>query len=235
MATQGTDIQAATDIENAKAKLQQVADTKEARRDPRANENSMLPDRVRQERYIPEGKVPPKKKTFGQKLREALFPENPDNIPEHILFDIVVPSIKKVVYEGLNTALCMALGQDPKTNRIINANPHTSRASEYQRRTYVYNAGGGNGGYSNRNPIADCEWDEQTAKDYFNDMLETVEKYDEMSVSDVYAICCLKDRIRTTDRNWGYTKALFTRAEVYPVDRMGERWIIDLPEPRPLR
>ena len=125
----------------------------------------------------------------------------------------------------------MALNMDPKTNRIIGGNTHTARAGEYQRRSYTFNAGGG---YSNRNPIADCEWDEETAKDYFNQMLEVSEKYDDLSVSNVFSICGLQERIRTTDRNWGWTKAMMSRADIYAIDRLGERWVIDLPEPRSL-
>lgn len=238
MNTPGTDIQQQTDVEQAKSKLQDVAALKEAQKDPRASEQTLLARRYDGrvpdvERDIREGTVPPKKKKFGQKLREALFPENPDNIPEHIFFDIVVPSIKKVVYEGLNTALCMALGMDPKSNRIVGkGNTHTARASEYQRRSYTFNA---SSSYSSRIPLNDCEWDEETAKDYFNQMLEVVEKYDDLSISNVYSICGLQDRIRTVDRNWGWTKAMMTRADVYCVDNRGERWVIDLPEPRPLR
>lgn len=233
------DIQKQTDVEQAKAKLQEVADTKESRKDPRAGETTMLSRRAADgrvpddQREIREGTVKPKKKKFSQKLKEAMFPEDLGNgsIADHIFFKIVVPSVKRVIYEGLNTALCMALNMDPKTNRIIGGNTHTARAGEYQRRSYTFNAGGG---YSNRNPIADCEWDEETAKDYFNQMLEVSEKYDDLSVSNVFSICGLQERIRTTDRNWGWTKAMMSRADIYAIDRMGERWVIDLPEPRSL-
>lgn len=241
--TPGTDIQQQTDVELAKKKLEEVAETKIGRKDPRAGENPMLTRRIEaggrvpdEDRVIREGTVKPKKKKFGQKLKEAMFPEDLGNgsIADHIFFKIVVPSFKRVVYEGLNTALCMALNMDPKTNRIIggNGNTHTARASEYQRRSYTFNAGSG---YSMRNPIADCEWDEETAKDYYNQMLEVAEQYDDLSISNVYSICGLPERIKSTDKNWGWTKAMLTRSDVFAVDRYNERWVIDLPEPRPLR
>lgn len=232
-------LQQMTDVEQAKAKLQEVSETKESRKDPRAAEKTMLTRRndgrvPDDQRDIREGTTKPKKKKFSQKLKEAIFPEDlgSGSIADHIFFKIIVPSFKRVVYEGLNTALCMALNMDPKTNRILgNGNTHTARASEYQRRSYTFNAGSS---YSSRTPLANDEWDEETAKDYFNQMLEVVDKYDDLSVSNVYAICGLPERIRTTDRNWGWTKAMMSRADVYAVDKFGDRWVIDLPEPRPL-
>jgi len=238
--TQGTDIQKQTDLEQAKAKLAEVAETKEARKDPRAGENALISRRPGMpegrvpdsEREIREGHTPPKKKSFGKKLKEAFFPETAgdEKVSEYIFFRIVVPSIKRLTYEGLNTALCMILGMDPKTNRIIgnNSNPHTANASLYRNRQGT--------GYSSRKPIlADYEWDEETAKDYFNQMLEVIDKYGDLSVSNVYSICGLQTLIRTTDRNWGWTRATFARANVYPLDQYGERWIIDLPEAVSLR
>ena len=231
-------LQQQTDVEQARQKLQEVAETKEGRKDPRSAETALtrtstdirVPD---DRRDIPAGKVPPNKKKFGQKLKEAMFSEDIGNgsVSEHIFFKIIVPSFKKVIYEGLNTALCMVLNMDPKTNKLIGGNTHTANASLYRTRAYDH-AGGG---YTQRSPIADCEWDEATAKDYFNDMLEVVEKYGDLSITNVYSICCLENRIRTTDRNWGWTKAMMQRADVYCIDNRGERWVIDLPDPRPLR
>ena len=206
-----------TDVEQARQKLQEVAETKEGRKDPRSMEATLtrMPNRTPEDlREIPEGKVPPKKKSFRQKLKEAMFSEDIGNgsVSEHIFFKIVVPSFKKVIYEGLNTALCMVLNMDPKTNKLIGGNTHTANASLYRAR------GESAINYSQRSPIADCEWDEATAKEYFNDMLEVVDKYGDLSITNVYSICCLENRIRTTDRNWGWTKAMMMRADVYAID-----------------
>ena len=237
------DIQQQTDIEQAKTRLQEVAETKEGRKDPRANEKNTLIQRNPRtatdervpddQRNIRAGTVKPKKKKFGQKLKEAMFDENIGNgsVSDHIFFVIVVPSFKKLIYEGLNTALCMVLNMDPKTNRILpSGNTHTANASLYRTRSYEQR-----GGYAPRSPIADDYWDEMTAKEYFNEMLEVVEKYGDLSITNVYSICCLEKRIRTTDKNWGWTSAMMQRADVYPVDAMKENWVIDLPDPRPLR
>ena len=237
------DLQQQTDLEQAKAKLQEVAETKEARKDPRIDEKNALIQRQKdrllqggrvpdEQRDIREGKVPPKKKKFSTKLKEALF--NTDaregTVADHIFFDIIVPTTKRLVYESLNTALCMVLGLDPKNNRIIGSNTHTANASLYRTRGVENRTNYG----PRKQILGDCEWDEETAKDYFSQMLEVVDKYDDLSISNVYSICGLQHMIRTTDRNWGWTRATMTRADVYAIDNLGERWVIDLPEPRPL-
>ena len=231
-----------TDIEQAKAKLNEVQETKEGRKDPRAGEQMALvtrqtlpggrvPDEARD---IKAGKVPPKKPGFGRRLKEALFGENIGNgkISEYIFFDVIIPAGKKLVYESLNTALCMVLNLDPKTNKIFgqnNANPHTSRASVYRERSY------GQTMNSHKPILYGCEWEESIAKDYFDQIIEVADKYGDVSISNVLSICGMGDQIKTTDKNWGWTKAMMIKADVYPIDLIGERWYIDLPEPRPLR
>lgn len=236
------DIQVQKDVQQAKAKLQEVAETKEARRDPRAGETNLINRRQElvngrvpdEDRVIKEGKAKPKKKKFRQKLKEAMFSEDIGNgsVTEYIFFKVIVPSVKQVLYNAANTALCMALNLDPKTNKVIGsgtANTHTANASVYRNR--VYNGGGAVG---RKIPLQDYTWDEDTAKQYFNEMLEVADKYNDLSINNAYSICGLSTLIRTTDKNWGWTKAMLLRANVYPVDIYGKEWIIDLPEPRAL-
>ena len=235
-----SELQHQTDLEQAKAKLQEVAETKEGRKDPR--QTSIVPQELRRDRYgrvpdedrvIKQGTVKPKKKKFGQKMKEAMFSEDIGNgsVTEYVFFKIMIPSIKRLLSDMGNTALNMALGLDPKTRTIQSSNTHTANARLYRERQYD-----SRGGYSGgrRGILDDYEWDEGTAKNYFADILEVADKYDDVSVSNVLSICGLGHLVRTTDRNWGWTKAMLSRADVVPVDAACERWIILLPEPRSL-
>ena len=80
--------------------------------------------------------------------------------------------------------------------------------------------------------IGSVQWRQETAKDIFNQMSELIERYGNCSLADVYSIMGLGDRIRTTDRNWGWTS--MRNADVVPADRMEDRWYIDMPPARPL-
>ena len=230
-----------TDLEQAKAKLQEVAETKESRKDNRQvtivqpgvkrDRTDRVPD---DERDIKVGTAKPKKKKFGQKLKEAMFSDDIGNgsVTEYVFFKILIPSTKRVLSDMANTAINMALGLDPKTRTIRSeGNTHTANARLYQGRQDSYRSGG----YSVRKGILDdYEWDEETAKDYFNQMVEVADKYGDLSISNAYAICGLGHLIRMTDRSWGWTMAMLGRADVVPVDPAGERWVILMPEPRAL-
>lgn len=228
-----SELQHQTDMDQAKAKLEEIEETKKARKDPRAGTGVTLPARKpdTDEKDIRPVQAKPKKKKFGQKLKEAMFSEDigSGSVTEYVFFKILIPSVKRVLSDMANTAINMALGLDPKT-RTIQANTHTANASVYRDRNY--NRGYSQQEYSRREAISELEWDEETAKDIFNQMCELVDRYGNCSISDAYAIMGLGDRIRTTDRNWGWTS--MRNAEVVPIDRTDDRWIIDMPAARPL-
>lgn len=236
-----SDLQHQTDMEQAKEKLREVAETKEGRRDPRAGTGVTLPAPRKPvtdgEKEIRPVTAKPKKKKFSQKLKEAMFSEDIGNgsVTEYVFFKILVPSVKRVLSDMANTAINMALGLDPKT-RTIQANTHTANASLYRDRNYnrSYSAGEAN----RRDAISELEWDEETARDIYNQMADLIERYNDCSIENAYSIMGLGDRIRTTDRNWGWTS--MRGADVVcvyhnPQNPEEDRWIVDLPPAKPLR
>ena len=227
-------LQNRTDVENAKEKLQQVSEIKESRKDPRAGESLNLPARQqadKDDKGIRPVNTKPMKKKFSQKLKEAMFSEDIGNgsVSEYVFFRILIPSVKRVLSDMANTAINMALGLDPKT-RTIQANTHTANASVYRDRNYNRPGESYNG---RREALSELEWDERTAGDILSQVQDLIERYGECSISDVYSIMDMPDKIRTTDRNWGWTSA--RNIEIVPLDPQHERNIIDFPSARPLR
>lgn len=234
--TPASDLQQRTDVEQAKAKLQEVREVKEARRDPRAGDN--LP--MRRERPVTDGEkeirpvtAKPKKKKFGQKLKEALFGDDigNGNISEAIFFKYFIPWLKRGLSDMANTAINMALGLDPKTRTVGGGNTHTANASLYRDRNYSRRDD--TPSYTRRDAISEYEWDEDTARDIYTQISELIERYGECTLADAYSIMGQGDRIRTTDRNWGWTS--MRNADVVPVNAMRDSWIVDMPSARPLR
>lgn len=232
-------LQQQTDVEQAKAKLEQVAATKEGRKDPRAGEQNTLVPRTAGkapatgDKGIRPVTVKPKKKKFGQKLKEAMFSEDIGNgsVTEYVFFKILIPSVKRVLSDMANTAINMALGLDPKTRTIGNgSNTHTANASVYRERNYNRPADS-YGRY--RESLSELEWDEATVNDIFSQVQDLIEHYGECSIGDVYSIMGLGDRIRTTDSKWGWTT--MRGIEIVAMDAQHERNIIDFPSARPLR
>ena len=230
------DIQHETDLDKAREKLEEVAARQHG---GGASAPSSAPPLVPgrrpaqaepEERHIRPVKNKPKKKKFSEKLKEAFFGDIGDGtITEHIFFNIFVPSFKRVLSDMGNTAINMALGLDPKT-RTIGNNTHTSNASVYRDRNY--NRGGNNPGYSRRDAICDYTWDEETAKDIYNQLNELIEQFGYATLEDAYSIMDMGNKIRSTDRNWGWTS--MRNAEVYPVDSSGEAWVVNMPPAKPI-
>ena len=230
-----SELQHQTDIEQAKAKLEDVQNTKAARNDPRAGEvttpapRKPATDGDKQIKGI--GGKKPKKKKFGQRLKEAMFSEDigSGSVTEYIFFKIFIPSTKRILSDMANSAINMALGLDPKT-RTIQANTHTANASVYRDRNY--NRQYSREEYTRRDAISELEWDEETANDIAVQMCDLIDRYGNCSIADAYAIMDMGSRIRTTDRNWGWTSP--RSIEVVCVDRANDRWIVDVQPARPL-
>lgn len=221
------DIRIDTDVEQAKAAIdamEQNEDNSLITQGQPPQQGSNAPRAVRPV------KAKPKKKAFGQKFKEAMFGDDigDGTIAEHIFFRIFIPSIKRVISDMANSAINMALGLDPKTRMIRSGESHVANASVYRDRNL--SRGSGYSVNGRRQSISEYEWDEDTAKDIFNQISEMIEHYGNASLADAYAIMGMGDKIRSTDRNWGWTS--MRNADVYPLDVAGERWIVDMPPAR---
>lgn len=221
------DIQHQTDLEQAKAKLDEIQKKQNGdRREPDIPKPKPRPKNADDKGIRPVDKKP-KKKKFGQKLKEAMFSEDIGNgsVTEYVFFKILVPSVKRVLSDMANTAINMALGLDPKT-RTVGNNPHTSNASLYRDRN-LNRPGDGRSSYGRRNAVSEYEWDEETARDIYTQIEDLIDRFGQCSLSDAYSIMGMGSQIRTTDRYWGWTS--MKGADVLSVDRLGERWIVDMP------
>lgn len=226
------DIQKQTDVNQAKERLEAVARQKEGAEGRERSSGSALsvPGDKSREKIIRPVNAKPKKKGFGQKLKEAFFGDIGDgSITEHILFRIFIPSLKRVISDMGTSALNMALGLDVRNNRS-NVTTHVANASLYRDRNY--NRPAPSTGYTRREAISELEWDEETAKDIYNQMSDLIEQFRYCSISDVYSMMSLENRIRSTDKSWGWTS--MRNIEVYSVDPEGLRWIIDVPPAKPI-
>ena len=222
-------------LEQAKAKLQEVNETKESRKDPRAGEGILPGPRKPPEpgdKDIKPVQGKPKKKKFSQKLKEAMFGEEvgKGGVTDFVFFKIFIPNAKRILSDMANTAINMALGLDPKTRTISASNTHTANASVYRDRNYSRPYSGDN---RRREAISELEWDEATIREIYGQISDIIDRYYECSISDVYSIMGMNTRILSTDRNWGWTS--MRGIEIVPVDRLGDRWILDMPPAEDLR
>ena len=229
------DEQHVTDVEQARKKLEEVQATREARKDPRQPDPVVLAPTAKssmveaEERGVKPVAAKPKKKKFGQRLKEALFGDDigSGSITEYAFFQMVVPAFKRTVCETLNTMINMAFGLDPRTRTIGggSANVHTANASLYRDRNF--SRPNSSASPARRTAVSEYEWDEDTAMDIYTQIQYQIETFGQCPLNIVYSIMGLGTEIRTTDRHWGWTS--MNGVCVRPIDARGERWIIDMP------
>lgn len=235
------DEQHASDLEKAREKLKAAQETKEARRDPRAE--VLTPGSLAlgqsdkagtDAKTIKPVAAKPKKKKFGQKLKEAVFSEDIGNgsVTEYAFFKIVIPALKRLASDTLNSMINMALGLDPRTRTVSSGNTHTANASIYRDRNY--NRPSDNYTNNRRDAVSEYRWDEETANDIYSQVRDQIEAYGEISLELVYSIMNMGELIRTTDRHWGWTRSSLPDIQVVPVDATRSEWIVDFPSARPL-
>lgn len=229
------DIQTNEAVEKAKARLQEMEGQKSGQNLPARTDDGDKSGKSKSDLIKPVSQKP-KKKGFGQKLKEAFFGENvgDGSITENIFFRIFIPKLKMVLSEMANSAINSALGLDPKT-RTLNGNTynnHQANASVYRDRNFSRPSGGY--GVNRRDAISDITWDGATAQDIYNQMSDIIDQFPEagLSIADVYSIMDMQNYIRATDRDWGWRS--MRGIELVCVDQARDLWIIDMPTARQL-
>ena len=212
--------------EEAKRRLQEMRENRDPNRVPTVPATPI-------EKDIRPVAAKPKKKKFGQKLREAMFSEDIGNgsVTEYVFFRVMIPAVKRVLSDMANTAINMALGLDPKT-RTVGAN-HTANASVYRDRNFNQTASNTIGN-NRRDALSDFVWDEETATDIYNQCIDILDRYPTLSVGNVYSIMGMPQYIRATDKNWGWGQSAAQAIEMVPVDVHDHTYRIVFPPVRPI-
>ena len=226
------DIQKENDVNQAKARLEDVDRRKNEAGGPAPTgviNRATGEIRKTEEKDIRPVAGKPKKQSFGKKLKEAFFGDIGDgSITEHIFFKIFVPTFKRVLSDMANTAISMALGLDPKP-RTYSGNTHAANARTYRDRNYSRTVSE-RPGYVPRDAISDYTWSEEDANDIYNQINDILERYPSINLAEVYSIMNMRDKIRATDNNWGWTS--MRDICLYQVGR--DEWVVSMPPAREL-
>ena len=227
------DIQTNEAVEKAKERLQEVAEKKGVAEDPQRKPTAGGDKPRSKSDVIRPTEKKPKKKSFGTKLKEAFFGENvgDGSITENIFFRIFIPKLKMVLSEMANSAINSALGLDGRSRPLNGGyNSHAANVNNYRERNYARVGQSG----ARRGSISEEVWDGATANDIYNQMKDVLDQFPEegLTIADVYSIMGFPERIRSTDRDWGWTS--MRGIDLVCVDQARDLWIIDVPTARDL-
>lgn len=188
------------------AKLyENLPDNSHANRDSRKNisEKTTAPvDEKRAEKVV-HGKVKVKKNN-ARKLTDMFISEDVSNVKNYIIMDVIVPSIKKALYELVVGALDMTLygGKSGGSKRPVadkvSYNTDYSRASTRYDHSYGVNRTAT--GYSYDDILLETRGEAEAVLQGMDDIMET---YDMVRVADLYELVGITGEY--TDNKYGWT------------------------------
>lgn len=187
---------------------------------------------------VTRGNVKVRKESTGKKLANTFISDSAGEIKNYIWYDVLVPAIKDTIADMVSNTVNMLFYNTPGGKSSSRSNkPGGSRVSyssfyksdDRDRRPRSVSR--------DRHSINDIIFDRSgDAREALNSMIETLDHYKVLSVSDYYGIVGAEDIETYTDRNFGW---VLDRNGNNPLDdvhilRDRDGYLLDLPRPEPL-
>lgn len=177
-----------------------LPDNSHAARKERKEQGTAKPEEKRVEKVV-RGKVKTKKNGV-RSLSEVFISEDAANVKNYIIMDVIVPAIKRALYDGVTNSLDMILfgGRGNRGKRSIadtvsyNNYSSSSRGRDRDRDSRV------SVGYSYDDIIFESRAD---AKEVLERMDELMEQYERVTVADMYDLVGKTGEF--TDNKYGWT------------------------------
>lgn len=170
--------------------------------------------------------VKKKKKSFGARFKEAFIGQSVGSVTDYVLWEVIVPYVKKLLAESANTAINLALFGDAKPRWKNSDRPHTSMAAVYNDRNSANNR---RRTRHNRPDVQDFLFpSEEQANRVLEMLMEEIADYEVVSLADFYSE--VNEPVVPVDSKWGW-KSL-DGADVSEIP--GEGWVLDLPPAKPI-
>lgn len=194
------------------------------------NETAEEPKNKKKITKMVEGPVKREKKGELQRAVEAFLPEEGvQGIKNHILMDVVVPTIKKIISDTVDTILYGTIGGSNTSRTSINGRSSYQKyydqrdANKYSNPNPVLKRSAG--GYDFENVILETKGEAMSIIAYMQD---TIDEYESVSVADFYEMVDVTGSY--TDYNYGWMD--LDSVPIVQLKKGG--WLIKLPRPMKL-
>ena len=165
---------------------------------PNSHRSKETPDDRQRVEKVVSGKVRTKKKSELRKLTDVFVPEDVDDIKSYIFMDVIIPAIKKIVLDIVETSLYGSTGRTRKNSGSskISYQRYYDRQNDSRERSSVR----ARSGYSYDDVIFDSRGE---AEDVLTRMDELIDTYGLVRVADLYDMAGITGNY--TDNNYGWT------------------------------
>lgn len=181
-------------------------------------EDQKVPAR-KQEKVI-SGEAHQRKKSAAGRLGNAIISNDAEDVGNYILMDVFVPAIKKMISDIVCNGINMLLGEPERSRKGSNASRVSYRAYYDARDDRRESSQKIRPSYNYDDIIFDNRGD---AEDVLDRMGELVDRFDAVSVADLFDMAGLS--CNYTDNKYGWTDLSDAR-----VDRVHDGYVIRLPK-----
>lgn len=174
------------------------------------------------------GKAKLKKNNSG-KFKELFVATEASDVKNYVIHDIIIPTIKKALYDILVNGAGLTLFGDAKGDKRSpgsNVSYVKYYDDRYSRNDYSPSYSRSRTGYSYSDVIVDTRGE---AEELLDRMMELINGYGIASVLDLYDMAGL--RTYSTDNDYGWTRSAMREAQIVR-DRDG--WRLKMPRPQPI-
>lgn len=152
------------------------------------------------------GNVVAKKESAGKKIANTFLAETMENTGKYMLHDVVIPAVVDTIVDALTSGISMLFKGSPAPSR--------GRRSDSGKVNYTSYARSSNSGYKEREErrydrdrygmLDICYETRGDAIEVRDCLIEVMDKYHVVSVSDYYELARQGDQINYTDRKYGW-------------------------------
>lgn len=168
---------------------------------------------------IVSGETHIKKKSKFKKLTDVLIAEDIDDVKSYIIFDIIIPAIKRTVLDSVDTILNgRSSKRKTNTSNRISYRRYYEEDNRNENKSYKYSFDYDNVAFETRGD----------AEAVLSTMDDIIEMYGSVSVGDFY------DMSGISTNNYSVNKYGWTDIRNSKVFRSGNKYYIDFPKPKPL-
>ena len=199
-------------------------------------EEESSPRKPRVERIV-EGRVVKRKASLGSRIRDAfLAGETETTIGALVLFGVIIPGLKDLLFETITEGLQRSLfGDGGSTYRRSASSRRNGGNTNYSK---ISTLGPSRGSYARDPEISDRgrarhNFDEIVlssrgeAQQVLDRLIDLVDTYEIATVGDLYDLVGITENF--TDQKWGWTNLASAR-----ISRVGGGYLLNLPRPQPL-
>lgn len=196
----------------------------------KAKAEKEMPEEKEKLKPIVEGKVIRRKKGLGRKLADVFAGDDAQNVGSYILWDVLIPALKSMIYEAGSQGLERSLFGEVRSRSSRERRPgYTSYNKMYDRRErddrdrHELSSRG-----RRTHDFGEIILESRSeAEDILDELSNRIDQYDVATVSDLYELLDLDASFQ--DERWGWTDMRGARAL-----RVRNGYRLDLPKTEPI-